>query len=123
MRQWPVKRIFAASASVAMACLALAIHASLVSALIASALLAGVGQGLGQLGGLTLIGLYVPDGNRAQANAVLNIGDYIPAGLLPVMTGYLIDAVGLTLATTLFALVLTLAASGGGVWAMRRTGD
>ncbi len=87
VRQWPVERIFAGSASaivLAMACLALAIHASLVPALIAAALLAGAGQGLGQLGGLILIGLHVPDSHRAQSNAVLNIGGYIPAGLLPV---------------------------------------
>ncbi len=130
VRQWPVARIFAASATatatvLAMAGLALAIHASLVPALVASALLAGAGQGLGQLGGLTLIGLHVPDSHRAQANAVLNIGGYIPAGLLPVATGHLIDAVGLAAGAALFALVLVLAlvASGAGAWAVRRAGS
>lgn len=126
VRQWPVARIFAASATatvLAMASLALAIHASLVPALVASALLAGAGQGLGQLGGLTLIGLHVPDSHRAQSNAVLNIGGYIPAGLLPVATGYLIDAVGLAAGATLFALVLALVASGAGAWAVRRAGS
>ncbi len=121
VRQWPVARIFAASAAatvLAMASLALAIHASLVPALVASALLAGAGQGLGQLGGLTLIGLHVPDRHRAQSNAVLNIGGYIPAGLLPVATGYLIDAVGLASGATLFALVLAIVALVGGTWAV-----
>ncbi|MCD7100147.1 MFS transporter [Stenotrophomonas sp. MMGLT7] len=125
VRQWPVARIFAASTAatvLAMASLALALHASLVPALIASALLAGVGQGLGQLGGLSLIGLHVPDSHRAQANAVLNIGGYIPAGLLPVATGYLVDAVGLATGATLFALVLAIAAVAGGSWAVRRAG-
>ncbi len=103
--------------------LALAIHASLMPALVASALLAGAGQGLGQLGGLTLIGLHVPDSHRAQANAVLNIGSYIPAGLLPVAAGYLVDAVGLASGATLFALVLTAAALAGGTWATRHAGD
>ncbi len=123
VRQWPIPRIFAASTAatvLSMAGLALAIHASLVPALVASALLAGAGQGLGQLGGLTLIGLHVPDSHRAQANAVLNIGGYIPAGLLPVATGYLIDAVGLASGATLFALVLTFTALVGGIWATRQ---
>ncbi|MDQ0142053.1 MFS transporter [Cupriavidus necator] len=125
VRQWPVERIFAGSASatvLAMAGLVLAIHASLVPALIAAAVLAGAGQGLGQLGGLTLIGLHVPDSHRAQSNAVLNIGGYIPAGLLPVATGYLIDAVGLASGAMLFALVLALTAMAGGAWAVRRAG-
>ncbi|WP_431823915.1 MFS transporter [Burkholderia sp. F1] len=126
VRKWPVARIFAASALatiLSMMCLVLAIRASLVPALIASALLAGAGQGLGQLGGLTLIGLHVPDTHRAQANAVLNIGGYIPAGLLPVATGYLIDHVGLASAGTSFALVLVVTALVGGTWAMRRAGQ
>ncbi|MFS8981427.1 MFS transporter, partial [Cupriavidus necator] len=125
VRQWPVARIFAGSALatvLAMACLALAIHASLVPALIAASLLAGAGQGLGQLGGLTLIGLHVPDSHRAQSNAVLNIGGYIPAGLLPVATGYLIDTVGLASGAMLFALVLALTAMAGGAWAVQRAG-
>ncbi|MFP1739913.1 MFS transporter [Lonsdalea quercina] len=123
VRRWPIPRIFAASAAatvLSMVGLALAIHASLRLALVASALLAGAGQGLGQLGGLTLIGLHVPDNHRAQANAVLNIGGYIPAGLLPVAAGYLVDAVGLALGATLFALVLTAAALAGGIWATRQ---
>jgi cyanate permease len=82
--------------------------------LIGSALLAGAGQGLGQLGGLTLIATHVPDNHRAEANAVLNIGGYIPAGLLPVATGYLIDAVGLGAGVTAFATVLAIAAALGG---------
>ncbi|MFT3802330.1 MAG: MFS transporter [Burkholderiaceae bacterium] len=123
VRQWPVERIFAASAVAtvsAMASLALAVQATLVPALIVSALLAGAGQGLGQLGGLTLIGLHVPDSHRAQSNAVLNIGGYIPAGLLPMATGYLTDAVGLAGGASLFALVLASAALVGGTWAARQ---
>ncbi|MFP1867940.1 MFS transporter [Lonsdalea quercina] len=126
VRRWPIPRIFAASAAatvLSMVGLALAIHASLMLALVASALLAGAGQGLGQLGGLTLIGLHVPDNHRAQANAVLNIGGYIPAGFLPVAAGYLVDAVGLALGATLFALVLTAAALAGGIWATRQAGN
>ncbi|MBE0402466.1 MFS transporter [Halomonas sp. FME16] len=126
VKQWPIRRTFAASAAatvLSMVGLVLAIHASLVPALVASALLAGAGQGLGQLGGLTLIGLHVPDSHRAQANAVLNIGGYIPAGLLPVATGYLMDAVGLASGATLFALVLMVTALVGGIWATRQASD
>lgn len=126
VKHWPIRRTFAASAAatvLSMVGLVWAIHASLVPALVASALLAGAGQGLGQLGGLTLIGLHVPDSHRAQANAVLNIGGYIPAGLLPVATGYLMDAVGLASGATLFALVLTVTALVGGIWATRQASD
>jgi len=62
----------------AMASLIIAVNAALPAILILSALLAGIGQGLGQLGGLTLIGTHVPGNRRAEANAVLNIGGYIP---------------------------------------------
>ncbi|WP_205516746.1 hypothetical protein [Paenibacillus sp. SYP-B3998] len=65
--------------------------------------MAGTGQGLGQLGGLTLIGLHVPEHRRAEANAILNIGGYIPAAVLPICTGYLIDAKGLAVGATAFA--------------------
>lgn len=99
-----------------MASLTIAIHASLVILLIIAALLAGAGQGLGQLGGLTLIGTHVPDNHRAEANAVLNIGGYIPAGLLPVATGYLIDVVGLGAGAITFATVLAIAAATGGMF-------
>jgi hypothetical protein len=104
----------ATSTILAMVCLTIAIHASMEVLLIGSALLAGAGQGLGQLGGLTLIATHVPDNHRAEANAVLNIGGYIPAGLLPVATGYLIDAVGLGAGVTAFATVLAIAAALGG---------
>ncbi|WP_123768328.1 hypothetical protein [Xanthomonas citri] len=72
---------------------------------------------------MTLIGLHVPDSHRAQANAVLNIGGYIPAGILPVAPGYLIDAVGMAAGATSFALVLTVAALVGGIWAARQAID
>ncbi|MGG1948050.1 MFS transporter [Trinickia sp. NRRL B-1857] len=122
-QRWSITRIFVASASstiVAMLCLVWAIHGSMVLPLIASALFAGAGQGLGQLGGLSLIGLHVPTSHRAQANAVLNIGGYIPAGLLPVATGYLIDYVGLAAAGMSFGLVLAVTALVAGGWAVRR---
>lgn len=122
VRQWSVRAILLGGATaivLSMLCLVLAINAAIAPALIIAALLAGAGQGLGQLGGLTLIGLNVPAARRAEANAVLNIGGYIPAGLLPVATGYLIDFIGMAVAATLFAAVLATAAILGGVFVRR----
>jgi hypothetical protein len=114
----PVRSILllgSAATLAAMASLIIAVNAALPSILILSALLAGIGQGLGQLGGLTLIGTHVQGNRRAEANAVLNIGGYIPAGLLAVATGYLINGIGLSAGTTLFAAVLAAAAITGGI--------
>jgi MFS family permease len=101
----------AASVFLAMLCMVIAFYASAVAPLVLAAMLAGAGQGLGQLGGLTLIGLHVPEHRRAEANAVLNIGGYIPAAILPVCTGYLIDYTGLATGATAFAAILAAAAS------------
>jgi MFS family permease len=88
-----------------------ALQASSAPWLIASALLAGAGQGLGQLGGLTLIADNVPDRRRAQANAVFNMGGYVPAGAIPVVSGYLIDLGGLNLGINSLALIIAVLAS------------
>ena len=121
VRSWSVRAIFAAgttATALSMCALCFAVHASSAPVLVVAALLAGVGQGLGQLGGLTLIGLHVPDTHRAEANAVMNIGGYLPAGLLPVMTGYAIDFLGLLTGATLFSVALAGIAlvSGGAVF-------
>ncbi|MFB8004041.1 MFS transporter [Nocardia sp. NPDC056000] len=96
----------AAATAVAMLSLTVAVHGSSANYLIAAALLAGAGQGLGQLGGLSLLNHAVPAARLAEANAAFNIGGYIPAGLLPVSAGYLSDAVGLSAGATTFALTL-----------------
>jgi MFS family permease len=117
-RQFSVRTIFlcgAIATVLSMAGIVLSVVSSNAVILIGAALLAGSGQGLGQLGGLTLIGLHVPGNHRAEANAVLNIGGYIPAGLMPVATGFAIDAIGLSLGATLFAMVLVLIATFGGL--------
>ncbi|KJK40407.1 MFS transporter [Streptomyces variegatus] len=104
----------AISTTLSMAALIAAVQASSVALLVASALLAGSGQGMGQLGGLSLLNSTVPAQRLAEANAALNVGGYIPAGLLPVSTGYLMDAVGLPTGATLFGTVLMgLAVVGG----------
>jgi len=122
VRRVPVRSILllgSGATLAAMASLIIAVNAALPSILILSALLAGIGQGLGQLGGLTLIGTHVPGNHRAEANAVLNIGGYIPAGLFSVATGYLINGIGLSAGTTLFAAVLAVAAIAGGILVRR----
>jgi hypothetical protein len=113
VRSWSVRAIFAASSTatvLAMGALCFAVHASSAPVLVLAALLAGAGQGLGQLGGLTLISLHVPDTHRAEANAIMNIGGYLPAGLLAVSAGYAIDFLGLSAGTALFASVLAVSA-------------
>jgi MFS family permease len=117
--QFAVKRLHirtifligATATILSMIAIAIAVNASYAALLVVAAVLAGAGQGLGQLGGLTLIGIHVPAHRRAEANAVLNIGAYVPAGLLPVCTGYLIDQIGLAAGATTFAAVLAIAAA------------
>lgn len=104
----------AISTTLSMVTLIVAVHTSSVAVLSASALLAGAGQGMGQLGGLSLLNSSVPPQRLAEANAALNVGGYVPAGLLPVSAGYLSDAVGLTDGATVFGTVLmSLAVIGG----------
>jgi hypothetical protein len=113
VRSWSVRAIFAASSTatvLAMGALCFTVHASSAPVLVVAALLAGAGQGLGQLGGLTLISLHVPDTSRAEANAIMNIGGYLPAGLLAVSTGYAIDFLGLSAGVAMFAVVLAISA-------------
>lgn len=108
------------STTLAMMSLIFTVVVSHPAPLVLAALLAGIGQGLGQLGGLTLIGTNVPANHRAEANAVLNIGGYIPAGILSVATGYLTDFFGLSVSVALFAMLLSLAALTGGTLILRR---
>lgn len=86
---------------------------------IVAAVLAGAGQGLGQLGGLRLIAQRVPDGGRAEANAALNIGAYVPAALLTVATGYAVTGLGMSTAAIALAVLLGGAAAAAGVAARR----
>ncbi|MER5755264.1 MFS transporter [Streptomyces sp. NPDC002088] len=104
----------AVSTTLSMVTLIVAVHTSSVPVLVISALLAGAGQGMGQLGGLSLLNSSIPPQRLAEANAALNVGGYIPAGILPVSAGYLSDAAGLTNGATIFGAVLMgLAVIGG----------
>lgn len=125
-RRLSVRTIFLCGATatiLSMMGIALAATSSNPVALVVAALLAGSGQGLGQLGGLTLIGLHVPGNHRAEANAVLNIGGYVPAGLMPVATGFVIDEVGLSFGAISFAAVLIVIAAAGGAMVFRRLAE
>lgn len=99
-----------------MICLVSAVIYSAPAFLVMAAVFAGAGQGLGQLGGLTLISLYVPEHRRAEANAVLNIGGYVSAALLPIGTGFLIDMTSISLGASLFAAVIAAVSVAGAVF-------
>ncbi|MCP2335420.1 MFS transporter [Actinomadura rupiterrae] len=103
----------AASTLASMGTLVLAVHSASVVPLVAAAVLAGAGQGLGQLGGLSLLNSNVPPRRLAEANAALNVGGYLLAGTLPVAAGYLSDPLGLTTGSTVFAAVLAVLAALG----------
>ncbi len=105
----------AVSTTIGMGALIAAVLASSVPLLVAAALLAGAGQGMGQLGGLSLLNSSVPPSRLAEANAALNVGGYVPAGVLPVTAGYLSDAAGLTAGATVFGAVLMALALVGGL--------
>ncbi|WP_051789477.1 MFS transporter [Streptomyces sp. NRRL S-1022] len=113
----------AGATALGMLALVAAVHSGSVAALGGAALLAGAGQGMGQLGGLSLLNSTVPGARLAEANAALNVGGYLPAGVLPVSAGYLSDAVGLTAGATVFGTALAALAVGGGalvLWGRRR---
>ncbi|MEY9864049.1 MFS family permease [Catenulispora sp. GAS73] len=99
--------------TLAMAALAGAVTAGSAPLLFTAAVLAGVGQGLGQLAGLSLLNATIPVHRLAEANAALNVGGYLAAGTLPVAAGYLSDAVGLSTSASVFAAVLAALAIGG----------
>ncbi|MEU3353583.1 MFS transporter [Streptomyces sp. NPDC037389] len=113
----------AGSVVAGMVALMAAVWTSSVALLAAAAVLAGAGQGMGQLGGLSLLNSTVPGDRLAEANAALNVGGYVPAGALPVAAGYLSDGVGLTGGATTFAVALAALAVGGGVVVLGRARD
>lgn len=95
-----------AATAAAMVSLLGAIYFASPALLVAAAILAGIGQGLGQLGGLTLISIHVREAHRAEAISLLNMGAYVSAGVLPMLSGFAIDHVGLRGGATIFAGVL-----------------
>lgn len=122
-RKLPIGSVFYISGTaliVAMLSIVMTLHGGGVKAIFIAALASGAAQGLGQLGGLTLLSLNIAAERRAEGNALLNIGAYIPAGLLPVATGYMIDISGMTESFTLLALTLIAVALVGLVTVTRQ---
>jgi MFS family permease len=113
MKPFGVKKMFllsGLSTILSMLGLWFALHFGSAAWLLVGALFAGAGQGLGQLGGLTLIADNVSANRRAEANAIFNIGGYIPAGIIPVATGYLIEFFGLEMGVTALACFIASSA-------------
>lgn len=109
-----VKQIFllgCAATATSMILLLCAVQLANPILLVVAALFAGAGQGLGQLGGLTLLSLHVPDTHRAEAISLLNMGAYVFAGALPLTIGFVIDNVGLQSGASIFSMVLLAAAA------------
>ncbi|MEV6809100.1 MFS transporter [Streptomyces sp. NPDC051132] len=122
LRRRTVLAAGAGATALGMLALVVAVRSGSVPVLAGAALLAGAGQGMGQLGGLSLLNSSVPGGRLAEANAALNVGGYLPAGLLPVGAGYVSDAVGLTAGATVFGTALAVLAVGGGALVLGRRG-
>jgi MFS family permease len=113
-----VHRLFAlgtASTVLAMACVTLTVHTKAPVPFLAAAVLAGAGQGLGQLGGLRLVAHHVAGDRRAEANAALNIGVYLPAAVITVAVGFAVTGLGMPTAATTFAIVLGIIALVAGI--------
>lgn len=109
MRSFSVRSMFflsCAATAGSMTSLLGALYFGSPALLVTAAIFAGVGQGLGQLGGLTLISIHVEEAHRAEAISLLNMGAYVSAGVLPMLSGFAIDLVGLRGGATIFAGVL-----------------
>lgn len=91
-----------------MLCVTFSVFHEAVVPFVLGAVLAGAAQGLGQLGALSLIGRHVQRDHRGEANSILAMGGYVPAGLLPIMAGNLVDAGGTVFGVTVFAMILSL---------------
>jgi MFS family permease len=88
------------------AALIAAVATAAPAALLIAAVFAGAAQGLGFLGGLSMLNEAVPAQRLAEANAAFNLSIYGVAGGLSLGLGYLSDAVGLGAAIDDFAIVL-----------------
>jgi MFS family permease len=121
LRMSTILLVGAASTVASMTALVSALRLSSIALLAVAALLAGAGQGLGQLGGLTSISASVPSSGLAEANAALNVGGYVPAALLPLTAGFVSDGFGLVAGSTGFGVVMIGAALAGAGIVVTRT--
>ncbi|WP_405805964.1 MFS transporter [Streptomyces sp. NBC_00210] len=114
--RWRPRRLLTtatAATGAGMVLVILAVHFSSIGLLLTAGVLAGTGQGMGQLGGFSILNSRVPTARLAEANAALSAWGYLFAGILPVCTGYLTDATGMGSSVTLLGLVVAAAAGAG----------
>jgi MFS family permease len=104
-------RLGTAATVTSMAVLAFAIVTASPYAFLTAAVLIGASAGLGQVGGVTLIGAHVPDGRRTEAIAIFNMGAYVLVGATPIATGVVVDWIGLSAGTIAFAICLAIGAT------------
>jgi MFS family permease len=104
-------RLSTGAAVTSMAVLVCAVVTASAYAFLAAAVLVGASAGLGQVGGVTLIGSHVPDDRRTEAIAVLNMGAYVLVGVMPIATGVVVDRIGLPAGTIAFAICLAIGAT------------
>jgi MFS family permease len=126
VRALGVRRVLilgAASIVLGMLAIGVAVQTLAVALLIGAAVLAGAGQGLGQLGALTMIASNVPAQRRAEATAMLNMAAYTVAGLVAIGTGFLTDAVGIASASAGLAVLLTAISVAGALIVRRLVPD
>ena len=85
--------------------------------LILSAVLIGAGQGISNLGSFGLIHQEVDEDSVPGATALLSLGTYAAASVVPLAGGYLIDLTGLSIASLCMALGVVLMVAVGSVFA------
>ncbi|MEV5968480.1 MFS transporter [Streptomyces sp. NPDC051921] len=115
-KRLPAGRVLTVAGAVtglAMLGTAAAVHSRSLTALTCAAVLAGVGQGMSQYGGFTRLATEVPAPRLAEANAALSAGGYLLAGILPILTGYAVDATDVVTSSTAFATLIAAAALAG----------
>jgi len=79
-------------------------------ALMIACIIAGGSLAMSQYGGLSLLAREVTPSRRAEANSLFSLGGFIPAGLFSGGSGFLIDAMGMTVAMFILAATVSLLA-------------
>lgn len=78
--------------------------------LLVACVVAGGSLAMAQFGGIALLAREVASSRRAEANSLFSLGGFIPAGLFSGASGFLIDAVGMSVAMLILACVVSLLA-------------
>jgi MFS family permease len=94
--------------TVGLVLLAVAGSVSSLTLLLVATAVAGVGQGLAFLGGLTAINQAAPEGRRADVLSTFYVVIYLGVGVPVVGVGFLTTAVGLLVAVRYFAVAVAV---------------